>query len=513
MTLYEKFKKMNISHSAIGLGQSDDNSPYYCTPKDAEIIGWAGVDGIHYCTIPEFGEMIFAVSPMYFGDCVHPIARNFGDLLSLLLSCADMGVLEQCYAWDREQYDAFLLDCPATDEQQSVLEKIRRELAIEPITDAFSYVKELQSEFDLSEIPYTVDYYDPDMNPAAPVNPTEFAEWKVYYDGGFYCADCADGNDDDLCVEIPVEKSFCWDEEKWYVPSVYICGKGLVIDYCVEVDPDRIQAHADKWNLHSEEPVSYTEEQQAELERENPMNIGFRGYVTLNGQKLRNRCGEYIYWQTGGNSVYDRCNPEAEFAVRHYGLDDKRVWVICRCCYEGDVSEGDIRSLSVHIEREREEVAALRFQTPSVGESVAVTNPISGKTFTLTVHSVEQQSLSENAFHDPDMEFPRHFVAMSYSLEPDIPALHFVVQDCTKSDTPVHKNRANNSTAVSFAVIGGADGPVAVGMANSASATTGQNAPEVHTACSSLHFSPVSEVEWKFVFLEKFKGDIDVILI
>ena len=130
MTTYQKFKSLPIDHSAIGLEQSDTDVTYYCTPKDAHIIGWAGVDGIHYCTIPEFGEMIFAVSPMNFGDCVHPIARNFEDLLSLLLFCADMAVWEQCYAWDEEQFKAFLIDCPMTEKQKAVLNVIREEFKL-----------------------------------------------------------------------------------------------------------------------------------------------------------------------------------------------------------------------------------------------------------------------------------------------------------------------------------------------------------------------------------------------
>ena len=167
MTTYQKFKKLNIRHAAIGLEQSDTDVTYYCTPKDAKIIGWAGVDGIHYCTIPEFGEMIFAVSPMNFGDCVHPVARNFEELLRLLLNCASMDALEQLYAWEEEQYRAFLIDCPATPEQQAVLDAIKKEFALEPMEDVFSYVKGLQADFDLSLIPYTEDYYDEDMNPAA----------------------------------------------------------------------------------------------------------------------------------------------------------------------------------------------------------------------------------------------------------------------------------------------------------------------------------------------------------
>ena len=130
MNTFERFQKLNIDHGCIGIQQLKHYEHYYCTPKDAKIIGSASVDGIHYCTIPEFGNMIFSVSPMNFGDCVHPIARNFKDLLRLLLSCVDMAALEQCYAWDEEQFNAFLIDYPATEEQQSVLDAIREEFGL-----------------------------------------------------------------------------------------------------------------------------------------------------------------------------------------------------------------------------------------------------------------------------------------------------------------------------------------------------------------------------------------------
>jgi hypothetical protein len=168
MNTFKRFQKLNINHGCLGIQQLKYYEHYYCTPKDAVIIGSSGVDGIHCCTIPEFGDMIFAVSPMNFGDCVHPIARNFEDLLRLLLTCVDMAALEQCYTWDEKQFKAFLIDYPATKEQQNVLDAIRKEFGMEPMADAFTYVKQLQAEFDLSRITYTVDYYDPHMNPAAP---------------------------------------------------------------------------------------------------------------------------------------------------------------------------------------------------------------------------------------------------------------------------------------------------------------------------------------------------------
>lgn len=155
MTAYQKFQKLPIDFSVIGLEQRCDDVTYFCTPADARIIGWAGVDGIHYCTVPEFGQMIFAVSPMNYGDHVHPIARSFEDLLRLLLHCGDMAALEQCYAWDEEQFKAFLIDCPITREQQAALDAIGKEFGLAPMEDAFAYVKQLQAEFDLSKIPYT----------------------------------------------------------------------------------------------------------------------------------------------------------------------------------------------------------------------------------------------------------------------------------------------------------------------------------------------------------------------
>ena len=223
MITYSEFLKKNIDLAPLGFCQDTNNVPYYCTPKDANILASAGVDGIHYCTIPGFDELIFAISPMNLGDCVHPIARTFEDLLRLLLSCVDMAALEQCYAWDEEQYKAFLIDCPATKEQQEVLDVVRNELGLTPFADAFSYVKELQAEFDYSEIPYTEDYYDPDMNVAAPV-PTE---WQVFYDGGYWTKN-GKGRAGE---EVVLNSSFNWGEEVWHIPAIYSCSKGLVVEF------------------------------------------------------------------------------------------------------------------------------------------------------------------------------------------------------------------------------------------------------------------------------------------
>ncbi|MEG2512178.1 MAG: hypothetical protein RSA52_02855 [Acetivibrio sp.] len=95
---YQKFLRKHINLASLCVEQNCDNTAYFCTPKGASIIGWAGVDGIHYCFIRGFGDLVFAVSPSNANpDYVHPLANSFEDFLRLLLACGSADSLEQ--AW------------------------------------------------------------------------------------------------------------------------------------------------------------------------------------------------------------------------------------------------------------------------------------------------------------------------------------------------------------------------------------------------------------------------------
>lgn len=92
--------KLDLSH--IGFQRGEKESGYFCTPVLSRVIGWAGVDGIHFCTTKGFEEMIFAVSPANCpGEYVHPVAKNFEDFLRLLLACNDTAAIEQCRSGGR----------------------------------------------------------------------------------------------------------------------------------------------------------------------------------------------------------------------------------------------------------------------------------------------------------------------------------------------------------------------------------------------------------------------------
>ena len=131
---FQKFLRSGIDLSPAGVERREDNNPYFCTPKGASVLGWAGVDGIHFCFVRGFGGMVFSVSPMNsVPDFVHPLASNFGDFLRLLLACSDSAALEQAWMWDKSQFEAFLRDNPPTQDQKRTLFELAEKMKLTPM--------------------------------------------------------------------------------------------------------------------------------------------------------------------------------------------------------------------------------------------------------------------------------------------------------------------------------------------------------------------------------------------
>lgn len=504
MITYSELIKKNIDLAQLGFLQSVDFVPYYCTPKNAKILATSGVDGIHYCTISNFGEMIFAVSPMNFGDSVHPIARSFEDLLRLLLSCVDMAALEQCNAWDKEQYKAFLVDCPPTKEQREVLDAIRNELGLTPIGNSFSYVKELQAEFDYSEIPYTEDYYDSEMNAAAP---KRHAKWQVFFEGG-YCTKNGKGR---AGKAITINRSFSWGEEIWHIPAIYSCSKGLVIDFCVEIAPERMKSFLDKWMPICEDKPELPCDIQEELDKENPLLIDFSPHIFINGKALQAKHGSGMSWIPDGCIADSTENPrEAKQLVDHYGLDATKAWSFHRwSCSWATLKKPEIKSFKLRLERSLETINGVHFRNPSVGDKITFVHPITNTEHTLTVLEYERRELTSKAFSHEEYEFPTRHTAMIYTVEPELSDKHFQISDCLNNDEPKRRPRKPHEPEavydVCIGIIGGADGPTAIMLSNGSKYKT-----ELHVALSALHFKFRDDIEWKIIFRVKPMEDIEV---
>ncbi|MFZ7101403.1 MAG: hypothetical protein ACOWWO_01935 [Peptococcaceae bacterium] len=499
-TTYERYLQLNIDGSRVGLGHGESESNYLCTPKGSEVIGWAGVDGIHYCFVCGFGELVFAVSPMNTpGNCVHPVARNFRDFLRLLLVCGDAAELEQVYCLDQAQFDTFRQDKTLTAEQQAVLDVIREQLLLAPMEQPFAYIKELQAGFDYSCIKYTEDYYEKvHVEPKIP-------EWKVYFAGSFWGYQGRER----AGKEISLGKQFVWDDEVWQIPAIYTCSKGLIVDFCVQVPAERIRSFMDKWNLSLEnDGTDFTDEQQLQIETENPLVINMNPKIVLNGIVLSGSHGCGVSWNpcvTGGNGL------EAQSVIRHYGLNPAYGWAIWRAAFPWmEKRKPQITTLGVTLMSEPVAMSGPHFHISAPGERIEFTYPTTGARHTLAVQEYECREMSREHFHSQNQEYPAHYIMMSYTLSPDLPDGAFTITDCVRSDQPRQKctglNEPQASNSVCIGIIGGADGPAVI-------IPGGSGQGKLHTACSSLHFEPVNDVEWRMVFYEKRRGDVTVELI
>ena len=505
MTTYQKFKKLKIDHSAIGLEQCSADATYFCTPKGARIIGSAGVDGIHYCFVRGQGEMVFAVSPMNTpGQNVFPIARTFEDLLRLLLACGSMDALEQVRQWDEEQFEEYVAENHPSAAAIAGFDVLRDKLGITPMAEPFKYLQRLQDSYNYGQLNFSKEYYE--IFNAAPVDEM-VDEWKVTIEGGFRPKRGKAGE------EHRIDRQFTWGDEHWHVPAVYLCSRGLVIDFCVEVDIARLKTYFQKAKKIEEQDIQLTDEEKFELSQEYPLNIEFHPAVIVNGELLRSKHGSWQHWVPsdiiGDDSWEDR---EARFVLEHYDLDSAKAWVISRHTFPWkEHKHMEIQSLNLQLERRKVKIPAARFQTSRVGDSVKFTHPITGVEHTLTVREYEAQEVDGSRFRSEDLEFPTHFTAMAYTIHPDLPDDAFALKDCSNGDNPRPKNpdvRGVFGMLVgAIAMIRSKDGPSQVFY-------VGDDPVKSHVVCSSMHFEPLTKpVEWHMIIREKMLPDMDVALI
>lgn len=163
-SLYDRFKKLSFDGSWIGLENSDEIGGYFCTPIGATVIGWD--NGIHYCFIEGFDDVVFCVNPETCCDhYVYPLAVNFADFLRLLIAMKNTNTMQQVILWDKQAYTDFVqspyeIEYAARKEVNDTIEVIRAELGIEPMENPFEYIKEVQSDFPYDTIKYSDEFYD-----------------------------------------------------------------------------------------------------------------------------------------------------------------------------------------------------------------------------------------------------------------------------------------------------------------------------------------------------------------
>lgn len=141
---------------------------YFCTPENAELIGW-GSSGTHFVLLPG-DEAVYCVEPELAGEgtFVLPVGADFREFLSHLLYCKGTSPLAQIFLLDEARFRKLLQDNGANT-WPGCAEDLRRldvSLALLAETfglqpqDPFDRVKALQAAFDPSALEFSDEYYD-----------------------------------------------------------------------------------------------------------------------------------------------------------------------------------------------------------------------------------------------------------------------------------------------------------------------------------------------------------------
>lgn len=317
-------------------------------------------------------------------------------------------------------------------------------------------------------------------------------KYKVFYQGSLY----GHFGRDRAGKEIEINKSFLWGGESWLVPSVYVCGKGLVADILKSVSVEDFRAFAEKFGLdEADDPENFSPQRLAKAETENPLGGGIYVTAKINGRESSMEFSSSDCWNPlfpdGGGS---------EKLLEKYGLDKSFCWQITRVSipWRGRKPK-KIGSLSLCLRADRLRVSEVHFKAERPGDRTEFTNPATGKTHILTVTDIKRQSLAQ--FPHIGKDEPKFFTLLRVDISPEISKDALLITDCAEGDRTHKGALPRNASAIG--IIGGADGPTVI---------ISEYESE-HTACSSMHFEPEYEPDWCMTFYDKPREDIEVELI
>lgn len=364
---------------------------------------------------------------------------------------------------------------------------------------------------------------------------------EVYYSGNFW----THASWERAGLEQKINCEFDWAGRHWLAPSVYLCGKGLVVDLCMRVDPVEITQFLQKWGLSGDEECDqFTQEQEMQMQAENPLELELMCAVTVNGRtsEMAQSCSMTLMPE-GLVAGWAR-DTEMDAVLAQYDLDLSYVWQITRISFpwKSVRHPKEIKTLELLMRQQEVPMPGETFCVHQSGEKVQLTHPTKGEIYTLTVENLEQQELPMDYPEYGEWKFPNHLQTMEYTISPE-PAGRIQISDCEAGDEPIkqeqfqHGEHEKDASAVS--VIGGADGPTAVFVGvsckpkadttedaeaeenaeaeNNAETKTNaaakKNEKKIQIAGSSLHFEPRETVKWCAVFYEKQIADKTITLV
>lgn len=292
-------------------------------------------------------------------------------------------------------------------------------------------------------------------------------------------------------AEVRLDKAFTWAGERWRIPAVYVCGKGLVADFLLRVPPRRVRAFLRRYGPLAEQAET-DEALCAELEDANPLAARLSAKAVWNGRALAPVRTCRACWAPFAGSDAPQ---ELAALLAHYGCDPACGWAAVRAAFPWAAARhGALRTLAFELEDEAHDVYGPAFTVSGPGQTLAVRHPLTGETYTLTVTKWEPRCT--HTIPDEQCEHPSCFAALHYTLDPQPQPGLLRVADCAPADASRPKN------AGPYAPQARADFALAL--------LAGPDAPGEEIAVSSLRFAHADTVTWRPCFSVRTKPPIHV---
>ena len=326
----------------------------------------------------------------------------------------------------------------------------------------------------------------------------------VYHDNNIW----GKGSPETKLTALPVNHSFLWGEQEIHIPAVYVGKAGAALDVCAKIPIEDMAAFLKKWDYKRRMSLK-TPEEFEQIDADNPGSREFVVEICLDGTPLVLRMSSSLRWYPESVIQMGNANPasedgfennkSAEEWMRAYSCDKGCCWYFERLSYNWN-GEPILspQKISLAFRANLISITAGHFSTGGScdGKTVKTADPITGQEYTLTLHSCEQIRNSFAEIGAKGVVYPECCQILSYSIAPEIDHSLFCIRDCAEGD---HPRMGDTQEPPS-----GSNGPTAVFMA-------GKNAaPDNRMAVSSLHFEPVSEVQWRMVFQIKPKNDTEI---
>lgn len=446
---YETFRDSCLDLSPLGLDSDSSGSHSSVTPANARVLARLIDSPIHFCQIPELGDIICVVNPEADAcEQVLPVAKDLSDFIGLLVFCKDAALIAGAHRWSSFRFHELTAAVQTGMKAQSVLRALQNTYHPPVLENPGAMMGQLRKEFD---------------------HPPHTSDWKVGMN-----ADFGETNFKGKAgKELTLNKRLSQQEGIWHVPAAYLCDNGIVVDTVLAVPIERLMKFQARWNVDCEDPLSLVNKLQRQLD--DPLSASVTGTLLVNDKPLRCKTSFTALWNPLGEN-----SAKVRRILNHYGLDPDQGYLFRRYCFPRKGKYPQIRILELSLEALPVPVPGPVFTAQNAGERFRFTHPGTGLEHTLTVVSVNAEALNPNFLTN----HPCFYHRLSYALEPSISPENFRLADRDPGDLWE----------------GYQDDPAAVIYAN-------RRPDPGRYALSSLHYEPRNQVHWQMIFRRKLQKD------